>query len=272
MFKINKVLNHNALLVIKENQEYLLLDKGIGFGKKVSDRVVPTNQGVLYQLQTETSRGTSKSVVDRIDPMFLEIGNEIIQLAQQLGEMDRNILLPLSDHIAFAIERIKNGLTISNPFSNEIRLLNPKEYEVALKSRQIIQDKTGYNINEDELGYITLHIHSALTNCKVDKGMQVAIIIKESIEKIEENLNTKIDVSSLAYSRLLTHMKYMLMRIETQEKLNLDMDEYVKTNYPLAYEVAQDIMKRISIILHQPIPAIEIGYLALHIQRICDVN
>ena len=39
MFRVKKVLNHNTLIVIdmKDSQEYRLLGKGIGFGRKVSE-------------------------------------------------------------------------------------------------------------------------------------------------------------------------------------------------------------------------------------------
>ncbi len=39
MFRVKKALNHNTVIAIgmEDNQEYLLLGKGIGFGKKVSE-------------------------------------------------------------------------------------------------------------------------------------------------------------------------------------------------------------------------------------------
>mgnify|MGYP003454918037 FL=1 len=47
MYRVRKALNHNTLIAIsmENNQEYLLIGKGIGFGKKVSERfVVPANK------------------------------------------------------------------------------------------------------------------------------------------------------------------------------------------------------------------------------------
>ena len=41
MYRISKVLNHNTIIGIQEedHQEYLIMAKGIGFGKKVTERV-----------------------------------------------------------------------------------------------------------------------------------------------------------------------------------------------------------------------------------------
>ncbi len=270
MFEISKVLNHNAIVVLKNDQEYLIMEKGIGFGKKAGEKINLSETAILYKLQKENERNAS---IDKINPIFLEITHELLEYAQKtLGDIDPNILLPLSDHIAFAIERIRNNLVISNPFANEIRVMNPEEYQAAKQVKKIIYDRLGIEINDDEIGYITLHLHSARSNEKVDEGMQAAIIINESIKLIEDTFQTHINVYSLAYSRLLTHMKYMLIRIKTDEKLNLDMDDYVQSRFPRAYDVAEKILLRVGKELHHTIPRIEIGYLGLHIQRICDIN
>ena len=41
MYRVTKALNHNAVLAImdKSSREYLLLGKGIGFGRKVSEYI-----------------------------------------------------------------------------------------------------------------------------------------------------------------------------------------------------------------------------------------
>ena len=44
MYRVSKVLNNNGIIAInmEENQEYVLLGKGVGFGKKVSQTVLFT--------------------------------------------------------------------------------------------------------------------------------------------------------------------------------------------------------------------------------------
>lgn len=40
MYRVSRVLNNNGVIAIDmdDNQEYVLLGKGLGFGKKVSER------------------------------------------------------------------------------------------------------------------------------------------------------------------------------------------------------------------------------------------
>ena len=275
MYNVIKVLNNSVLLATCEssNREVILLGKGIGFQYKANNEIKDLSDMRIYELQDMTSKGSSMQIIDKVDPSYLEIAHEIIALAERkFNTIDANILLPLADHIAFAIERIKQKMDIVNPFANDIRLLFPDEYEIALAGKKRIEEITGMEISEDEVGYITLHVHAALGHDQVDKSMLVAVIINDSIKSIEEDCNIKIDVRSISYSRLLMHIKYMLARLEQKEKLNLDMEDYTKTNFPYSYDVAKRICVRIGQTIHQSVPRIEIGYLALHIERVCRID
>ena len=48
MYRVSKILNNNGVIAIntEDNQEYVLLGKGIGFGKKVSQRFEVTEEDV----------------------------------------------------------------------------------------------------------------------------------------------------------------------------------------------------------------------------------
>ncbi len=271
MGKIIRILNHNAIIIhdLKNKRVLLLLGKGIGFGKHINETVdrLPLD-GQIYELKQKTSKGDTKDILRNIDPMYLEISSDIIALAEkEFGQIDRNILLPMADHIAFAIVRIKNDKNIANPFANDIRLLYPSEYRIAKEGCRIIYDRTGYQIDDDEAGYITLHIHSALGE-RVDEGMLVAVIVRESIAQVETECGIRIDDNSLSYNRLLTHMKYLMARIREKEILSLDMGEYTKSHFPYSYDVAEHIIERIARTINQDVPKVEIGYLAMHIERV----
>ena len=77
MYRIVKVLNHNAVLAVnaEDGKECLLMGKGIGFGKKVSEHVEPGEDARIYTLQASGERGQAGEIVKSIDPEFLEIAN-----------------------------------------------------------------------------------------------------------------------------------------------------------------------------------------------------
>ena len=74
MFRVKKALNNNTVIAIgADNQEYLLIGKGIGFGKKVSQRIEASEGCMIYSLFEYTERGSAMDLVKGIDPVFLEI-------------------------------------------------------------------------------------------------------------------------------------------------------------------------------------------------------
>ncbi|BCN31333.1 PRD domain-containing protein [Anaeromicropila herbilytica] len=275
MFQVIKVLNNNGILALnkEDKKEIIFIGKGIGFQFKKDEIFSNIEDAKRYGLQEDSEKGSSINIINSVDPIFLDITHEIILVAEKkFGKVDNNILIPLADHIAFSIERIKNNMLVSNPFALDIKALFEEEYEVALKGKAIIKEMTGYDINDDEVGYITLHIHSALSEERVSQSMRVAIIVRETIEKIENEFNIKIDINSLSYNRLMSHIKYMVARVMKGEVLNLDMSPYMKKEFPYSYQVAEDVCKQLSKEFRKEFSDVEVGYLAIHIERVRNLE
>jgi transcriptional antiterminator len=271
MFRVIKALNHNGVLAIDVdiNNEYILLGKGIGFGKKVNERMEVTEDTKIYLLQKETERGSIKDILNNIEPEILEIASEIIMEAEKkFKKVDENILCPLADHIAFALKRINNNEQISNPLTQDIKALFSEEYEVACKAKDIIKEVKGVDISEDEIGYIALHIHSSLGNEKISQAMETAMLVRDCITSIEKNIGKTIDIDSLSYNRLMSHIKYMAARTLKGETINLDMNDYIKERFPKSFEIAEDICKKLGSELKRELKEVEVGYLAMHIERV----
>lgn len=53
MFVIKRILNHNAIIGIRESEheEYLVLGNGIAFGKKVHDTIETKDEYTVYHLK-----------------------------------------------------------------------------------------------------------------------------------------------------------------------------------------------------------------------------
>ncbi|MCI8630523.1 MAG: PRD domain-containing protein [Firmicutes bacterium] len=275
MFKILKVLNNNSILVIDldTKQELIFLGKGVGFGKKVNQNVSEIENAKAYRFTEQQSRQESIDTIKSISPVFIEIAGGIIEEAEkQFGNVDNNILLPLADHIAFAIKRMEQGIELKNPFAKEIKVLFEEEYNVAKKGKNLINQKIGVEINDDEVGYITLHVHTALTRENVVQSMDVARMIQEGIQTIEKELGAMLDDATISYTRLLTHMKFMILRVINDEKLHLDMTDYVLENFPDSFALAKQICNSFEQSIKKPFPNIEISYFAIHIERVKSVD
>ena len=270
MYTVMKALNNNSVLVQDETgTSMIFLGKGIGFGKKNGDSIACGAGVEVYRFTETNDHGDAMEIIQGVNPLFIEVAGKILKLAQiRFHEVDKNILLPLADHIAFSIERMKADMDISNPFASEIALLYKEEYEVALQGKAIIEEMCGYTINEGAGGYITLHVHSARGEDKVSEAMQTAVIIRDSIEEVERDYNITINTNSMSYTRLMNHMKFLMLRLQGNEELQIDVGDYVSKQFPYAYHTAQKICEELRKVYQKDVPETEIGYLALHIERV----
>ena len=275
MYRVRKALNHNTLIAIsmENNQEYLVIGKGIGFGKKVSERFeIPENiECSVYSLQEQTERGKAMELIKGIEPVYLEIAGKVLAKSEEVfGKIDKRILFPMADHIAFAVQRIRANEQISNPLTDDIRALFHMEYKTAECVKDILWEMLQVEIDEHEIGYIALHIHSAIEDENVALSMQIAMAVRECIRMIEEETGQTIDVMSLSYNRLMNHIRYMVARSIKGEKLKLNMNDYMSVKFPKSFWMATEVCKQLEKQLHRtsPLDEVEIGYLAMHIERV----
>ena len=271
MYRIAKTLNHNSFIGVEEenNREYLVMWKGIAFGKKTGQRVQPGDDARIYSLTEMTERGNARTIVQGVSPLSLELASAVLDEAEkEFGKIDRSIVFPMADHLDFAVRRIQNGEQISNPLTEDIKVLFYSEFKVAETLKTILKERLQIEIDDHEVGYVALHIHSAIGDEKVSVAMQTARAVRECIDMLEKATGKPIDVLSLSYNRLMNHMKYMVARASTGEKLNLDMNEYMLDQYPQAYKVATDICKNLEGCIGHKLDETETGYLAMHIQRV----
>ena len=271
MYRVEKVLNHNALIGILENttQEFLIMGKGIGFGKHVSENIEVSENDVVYSLKESTERGDKKELATSIDPVYLEIANELLDGAEKAFKtIDRDVMLPLADHIEYAVKRSKNNEQLRNPLTDDIRVLFHAEFKVAEAARDIIGTRLNVNLTDDEIGYIALHIHSSIMDQAVSQAMQMAEAVRECVTMVEKETGKHINTQSLSYNRLLNHIRYMIARTLNGEVIKLDMNDYINASAANSFQVATKICGELSKSLGKEIHNAEIGYLAMHIERV----
>lgn len=259
------------ILAIKEDnkQEYLIMEKGIGFGKKTAQRIeVDEAQIQVYSLIDIKNAKDNTSSVKEINPIYLEAANMLLDEAQKrIGKVDRSVLIPLADHIDFAVRRIKEQGEISNPLTADIKVLFYSEFKVAEQILPFLKENSDIDMSENELGYIALHIHSAIAEENVAASMKVAKCVRECINLIENEIKHKIPIMILSYNRLMNHVRYMVLRAEQKEEIKVSMNEYMKIRFKKSYAIATLICEKMEKILGTQLHENELGYLAMHIQR-----
>ncbi|MGC6767660.1 PRD domain-containing protein [Enterococcus sp. LJL128] len=272
--KIKKVLNQNAVLVLDEGQEKVAVGKGVGFNKKKND-VLPQQQVERIFVMEPEGLKKLQVLLSQIDEKYFFATEEIIKYAENtLGEkLNAHINVGLSDHIAFAAENIQNNIIVRNKLLNEIEILYGDEFAIAQWAVDYLTQTLGLPFSYDEAGYIAIHIHSARSG-RTDnsKSIREVTIVSEIIRLIEQELDINIydEQMSLSYSRLANHLRLFIHRFEQNHYAVLDDDilDVVRKKYAESYEIAKKIQVLLMKNFHYQVPNEELGYLAIHIERL----
>lgn len=238
--KIKKVLNSSVVLVEDhEKFDFILLGKGIGYGRKVGENLKIDESHQLFIPLNDKKGKHIFDLVGTIPLEVLELSQSIVLEAKNKINIPFNdsICFVLADHIKFAVERFEKGLFISNSLIWEVQSLYPKEYEVALKSVKQINKKLNINLPEDEAVNIVFHLVNAQmgTNKRYDTGRYIKFI-GEIINIIKNTSKCNLDKQSMDYMRFISHIRYFSERFfenkmleEKEESIYIiNRDIYIK--------------------------------------------
>ncbi|QQZ09122.1 glucose PTS transporter transcription antiterminator GlcT [Heyndrickxia vini] len=272
-FEVIKVLNNNVVIASNSKyEEVVLIGKGIGFNRKKGDSITKREAEKLFVLKGEVEQIQYKKLLPFIDEDTLEVIISAIELIRKRTEayLDEHIHIALTDHILFAINRLMKGMAIKNPFNSETKVLYPDEYVIAREVVEMINDTTNIQLPEGEIGFIALHIHSAVTNKNLSEINQYSQLISKLIATIEEQFGIKLNKDEVNYMRLVRHLRYTIDRVLTGEKVNEPekITSFLKQEYPLCYNLAWKLIKIMQQTLKRPVFDAEAVYLTMHLQRI----
>jgi len=266
-------MNNNVVLAKnhKNKNEVVLLGKGIGFGKK-KDATVYFSEDVIERSFINISKSLKKDYFELIQQMDLEIMGlcqEIILMAEkEIGELSDNIHIVLTDHIGFAIERLRQNIEIANPFLHEIKILYADEYKLSMKAIELINSEIDVTLPEEEAAFIALHLHSARKNREVKKTLRNTKVIKEIVDLLESEIGFDVLEEALTYRRLLTHIRAGIDRIENGIRLENPLLKSIKKEFKDSWILACKAKSIIENKLELEVTDDEVGYLAIHIDRL----
>ena len=267
---IVKSYNNNIVSVKMNGMERILFGKGIGFGKKFGDKIEKdTEVEKIFVMEDEDNLRNFEQVIENVDEEFLMLCEKMISyIENELKEdLDERIHVALVDHLNFVVKRISNNEEIENPFIMEIKALYTKEYTLAEKVAETLQNEKKLNIPEGEIGFIALHIHSARNCGKLSNTIKSTHIINLIVGYVEEQIKVKIDKTSLDYVRFLTHLRFAIKRILADISIKNDFIKEIKSKYKLSYKIAKGVSKILIEQLERNVAEDEIAYLAMHIER-----
>lgn len=273
-YRINKILNNNAIEILENGTEIIIIGNGVGFNHKVNDYITMKENYKLYTLQNNLLKIQFKALLNEIPFKCIELTQEIIDMAKT--DLNRNfnqgLLVSLSDHINFVSKIYLKGYGSYSLVSEEIKRFYHEEYEVGLKALDLINRYYQINLNKKEASAIAFHLINAEFNNNVSKTTSILKSIDDILNIIEANFGLELPEDSLYYSRLVIHLKFFMQRVIKGES---DDENFEK----LIISAKSDINKKIGITLDSierylneefdyVLSEAERFYLLVHISRI----
>lgn len=273
-YRVIRPFNNNVLLVerMEDGHETVLIGKGLGFSAKANSIVEAGDPRVekTFLLKDENYRNQYRSLLEQVEDATVGVSEEIIGLiAKHLSpRYNEHIHIALADHISFAIYRLKSGMEIVNPFLYEIETLYPNEFALSKKSAELIEKRLSVKIPASEIGFLTLHIHSAISQTPVTQAARYADLIRQIVELARQRLDLQLPQGSRDCVRFIAHLRYALERITNGKTVENPLLERIQQECVPAYQFAEEIVRMIENNLSLSVPSGEIGYIAMHVHRL----
>lgn len=217
--KIKKVFNNNCILIEQNDREYIVTGSGVGFQAKLDALLDPLKVEKKFEI-IDDHRENFESLIDRVPIEYFNITRKIVEYASEKlnVSLDSKINISLTDHIAFAIKRAEEGINLPDIFSREVQEFYPTEYEIGQWAIGLIENELGIRIAQEEISFISFHIINSTSSLgNPHLAQSVTNFIHECFTIIETTMNIVIDKSSISYSRMGTHLKYLAKRILENE-------------------------------------------------------
>lgn len=268
---IERKINNNVVYASDGSKKMIVIGKGLGFnairGKKIDEAVVEK----IFLPAEHLNLSEMESFLSNVSMEDIKLAERITQMgAKELNrEINPVFLIPLIDHINFAIKRCQDNLNIISPIEWEIKKFYSREYQIGKLAIKMIEDSRGIKLPESEAAFIALHF----VNAQFDKEtlattIEFTEIINSIVQIVKYFLQIEIDEESFIYNRFLTHLRYYLMRRKTGEFVevdNQDLLDTVLTKFPKELECVNKIADFLLKQYGWETPAEEKMYLTLHI-------
>lgn len=104
-------------------------------------------------------------------------------LRQQLAQLavDEELIQGLAVHLSSALRRLAMGLSINNPYTDEIRQNFPQAFDQAVLLKPVLENQYQIQMNEDELAFISLHFEAFFERHSEDARLSVVVVCSSGI-------------------------------------------------------------------------------------------
>ncbi|PYZ91923.1 hypothetical protein CR194_17120 [Salipaludibacillus keqinensis] len=170
-------------------------------------------------------------------------------------------------HLTLALERILKGENISINTELAKRLKDKKEFALAEKLAQELENTFSLAIPEAEICYITMHLRGAKLRQDhqvlfTEENMDTAMLAKRLIRAVSEHVHIDLQRDDSLYQGLIAHLDPALYRLKQGMHIHNPLQDKILENYQELFSTVKQAFH--SVITDIDIPDEEVGFLVLH--------
>lgn len=280
--RISRIYNNNVALTVNHlGQEAVVIGRGIAFGKRKGQMIDPAAVEQTFVPEQGMSGERLSLTLSEIPAEILSIatGLESRVRADGVLELSNSFIIPLADHLHYAVMRAREGVRVDYPLAPEVTLLYPCEVEYGRSVIAAVRERLQVQMDPGEAIPLALHLVNAqFATADMSQAFRMTEVFAQVFEIIEASYEQKIDPDSMSAARFVTHLRYLFVRASraSAESAEHAEDEVsqpsllaaLRADAPRAYACAQKVLLVLQMQLKQSLTRDELTYLTIHIARL----
>ena len=277
-YTLKRRCNNNVAEALDEyGRSVVVTGLGVGFGVKSGEEIAPERIQLTYVLESQQRAGEIADALAAIPADVLAAARKIVIAAQDRFNMNPiSMLLPLAEHLDFALRRVAAGDTFDAPLAFEIEQLYPEEHEFGCFAVKVIRADLGVALPSAEVTAFALHAVSAQFDThRISTAVRMTEDIRQILTILERTYGVDVDPKATVTARFITHVRYLFARLASDRRSDHEPVEVlaaIKQTLAASWRIAQSIADYLGERRNTPLTEAEIGFLALHVSRLVHVK
>lgn len=278
--RISRIYNNNVVLTVDHHgKESVMIGRGIAFGKRKGQLVDPSAVEQTFVPEQGMSGERLSMTLSEIPAEILSIATLLESKVRAEGalELSNSFILPLADHLHYAVVRARDGVRVEYPLAPEVTVLYPREVEYGRTVLQMVRERLQVELDPNEAIPLALHLVNAqFATADMSQAFRMTEVFAQVFEIIEASYERKIDPDSMSAARFVTHLRYLFVRASRASANHAEDDEVsqpsllaaLRVDAPRAYACAQKVLLVLQMQLKHSLTRDELTYLTIHIARL----
>lgn len=278
--RVVKVLNNSLILALDDKgEEVILLGKGIGFKKSTGSHLNKEDVEKVFELRDKKISKNIIQLAADTDAVFFELAKTIIDYGKNKYQMKLldHLYLSLTDHLAYAVKRVREGIHFQNYYTLEMKKFNPNEFDVGRYARSVVLERLNVELPEDEAGNIAFHFINAQQDNPYNSQNQVInSVVRDMLNIVKYSFRVVFDEDSTSYVRCVTHMRLFVQRLLHKEMISDEQNMFLFQQIIESCPREQACVKKIGVYIQErfktKITTQEEMYLTLHVHQVVSAS